>query len=105
MDGKSTRRRWLAVVVAATLAASGGTAQAQEAVSGPGKLARAAARAGQRPLRVQAQQAAGPETTPPADQQPFLKTRRGVLVMALMVVGTGYVIYSKFNDRVRSPAS
>jgi hypothetical protein len=42
----------------------------------------------------------------PAERgKPFFKTSRGIAVLALMVVGTGWVVYSKFNDRVTSPAS
>lgn len=41
----------------------------------------------------------------PAERgKPFFKTSRGIAVLALMVAGTGWVVYSKYNDRVTSPA-
>ena len=45
------------------------------------------------------------EAAPTGDSKPFFKTKRGVAVIVLMVVGTGWVLYSKSNDRVKSPAS
>jgi hypothetical protein len=42
-------------------------------------------------------------TAAPAGQ-PFLKTTKGRVALALLAAGTGYAIYSKFNDRVHSPS-
>jgi hypothetical protein len=34
----------------------------------------------------------------------FFKTKRGVALLVLAAAGIGYMTYSKFNDRVDSPA-
>jgi hypothetical protein len=33
----------------------------------------------------------------------FFKTGPGIVAIAVMVVGTGYAIYSTQNDRIKSP--
>ena len=45
-----------------------------------------------------------PKTTPQATKSgSFFKTRTGVLVLAVMAVGTGYALYSVKEDRIHSP--
>src|SRR5688500_3500698 len=46
-----------------------------------------------------------PKTTAPQATQTgsFFKTRTGVLVLAIMAVGTGYALYSVKEDRIHSP--
>lgn len=67
----------------------------------PGRLAESARRL------VQARPAPLAQQTPaPASgDRGFFQSGRGRVVIALMVVATGYVVYSKFHDRVESPAS
>lgn len=69
--------------------------------SQPGRLAASAQRQVQARPASLAQQAAAPT----GGETRFLQSRRGRIVIALMVVATGYVVYSKFHDRVESPAS
>ena len=38
-----------------------------------------------------------------SDSKPFFKTTKGVIVLALMIAGTAYTLYSKDKDRVKSP--
>lgn len=43
-----------------------------------------------------------PKTTPQATKSgSFFKTRTGVMVLAIMAVGTGYALYSVKEDRIR----
>ena len=43
-------------------------------------------------------------TSTEASDRSFFKTPKGAVTLILMVAGTGYAIYSKSHDRVRSPA-
>jgi hypothetical protein len=47
--------------------------------------------------------ATAPKTTPKqaTSSGSFLKTRTGLLVIAVMAVGTGYAVYSAKEDRIR----
>ena len=38
------------------------------------------------------------------DSRPFLKSPKGIAVLLLMAVGTGYAIYSATNERIDNPA-
>ena len=44
----------------------------------------------------------GAQSTPGQDRS-FFKTGPGILALAVMVIGTGYAIYSTQNDRIKSP--
>jgi hypothetical protein len=49
---------------------------------------------------------AAPEAAPAeTSSKPFFKTRRGVVTAVLMAAGLGWVIYSKSNEGVTSPAN
>ena len=63
-------------------------------------VAAAAMRAAADP-RAQEAAAAQPEAA--ADSRPFLKTGRGKAVIVLMAAITGYAVYSRYHDRVKSP--
>jgi hypothetical protein len=54
----------------------------------------------QRPPARSAQEGMGGYDEP----GPFFKTKRGVALLVLAAAGIGYMTYSKFNDRVDSPA-
>ena len=61
------------------------------------------AAAAERPFAAPVQAAVPADSTPPPGPRPFFKTTKGKLVLALMVAGVGYVVYSKSHDRVPSP--
>jgi hypothetical protein len=45
-------------------------------------------------------------TQPTAGEaRPFLKTGRGKAVVLLLAAMTGYAVYSRYHDRVKSPAT
>jgi hypothetical protein len=49
---------------------------------------------------------AAPEAAPAeGTSKPFFKTRKGVVTAVLMAAGLGWVIYSKSNEGVTSPAN
>ncbi|HXW03616.1 MAG TPA: hypothetical protein VD833_00175 [Vicinamibacterales bacterium] len=57
-----------------------------------------------RPTRVtETRRTARQQSNPAADSPAFFKTKTGILVLAVMAVGTGYAIYSTQNDRITSP--
>lgn len=98
----------LAIVLCSTVAAPPAAAAEPEPAR---PLAAAAATAGEalpEAAVAQATQAPAPPTaTVPAaavDGKPFLKTTTGVVAMALLAGGLGYMAYSWSNDRVKSPA-
>jgi hypothetical protein len=84
------------------LLAGPGAATAAEGPPSAPSLRQSAARqvARARPLMAQDAAPAAPEAG-----RSFLRSRKGILTVALMAVVTGYAVYSKFNDRVESPAS
>ncbi len=61
-------------------------------------VAAAAVRAAADP-REQEAAAAQPAT----DSRPFFKTGRGKAVIVLMAAITGYAVYSRYHDRIKSP--
>jgi hypothetical protein len=71
-----------------TLLASGQKQVRQQVAKAPQRVARAA------------QEGAGGFDEP----GPFFKSKRGVALLVLAAAGIGYMTYSKFNDRVDSPA-
>ena len=97
----------LALVVGSTLVAP----PAFAASPAPGPLAAAAtAKVESAPAEalVQAAQAApavqaAPAAAVPTGDKPFLKTTKGVVALALLAGGLGYMAYSFSNDRVSSP--
>ena len=48
-------------------------------------------------------EARGATQSAPGQDRSFFKTAPGILAIAVMVVGTGYAIYSTQNDRIKSP--
>jgi hypothetical protein len=46
---------------------------------------------------------ASQERNPATESPSFFKTRTGMVVLAVVAVGTGYAIYSAKNDRIHSP--
>lgn len=42
-------------------------------------------------------------TSNPGSEQPFFKTPKGAVTLALIGAGAGFVLYSKVHDRVASP--
>jgi hypothetical protein len=96
----------LAMTVGLTLVAPPAIA----ATPAPGPLAAAAtAKVESAPAEalVQAAQAApAAQASAPAEtgDKPFFKTTKGVLALALLAGGLGYMAYSWSNDRVKSPA-
>jgi hypothetical protein len=104
------KSRW-AGPVAWGLALSTGLAIAAPPVAGSERPAAAAAR----PISASvaaAIQATGTPSGVLATQepvaapagQPFFKSSKGRVALVLLAAGTGYAIYSKFNDRVHSPS-
>jgi len=98
----------LAIVFCSTAAAPSAVA-AEPAPARP--LATAAAAAGAALPQAAASQAAQAVPAPPAattpavpDGKPFFKTTKGVVALALLAGGLGYMAYSFSNDRVQSPA-
>jgi len=98
----------LSLIVGLTLVAP----PAFAATPAPGPLAAAAtAKVESAPAEalVQAAQAApavqtAPAAAPVETDKPFLKTTQGVIAVALLAGGLGYMAYSWSNDRVKSPA-
>jgi hypothetical protein len=96
----------LALIVGLTLAAPPAFAAEAAAVADPRPIAAAAA------AKVEAIPAASlaqatpatPATAPTQSaDKPFLKTTPGVIAVALLAGGLGYMAYSWSNDRVNSP--
>jgi hypothetical protein len=81
-------------------AASAYSAEPAEPAPLRAAVAAAALRAAADP-RVQ--EVAGAEPEPAADSRPFLKTGRGKAVIVLMAAVTGYAVYSRYHDRIKSP--
>jgi hypothetical protein len=97
----------LAIVLCSTVAAPPAAATEPKPAR---PLAAAAASAGEalpEAAVAQATQApATPTATAPAaavDGKPFFKTTTGVIAVALLAGGLGYMAYSWSNDRVNSP--
>jgi hypothetical protein len=96
----------LALIVGLTLVAP----PAFSATPAPGPIAAAAtAKVAAAPAEALAQAAqaapAAPATVPAeTGDKPFLKTTPGVIAVALLAGGLGYMAYSWSNDRVKSPA-
>jgi hypothetical protein len=96
----------LAITVGLTLVAP----PAFAAAPAPGPIAAAAtAKVEAAPAEALAQAAqpapaaqVAPVAAPPADK-PFFKTTKGVVALALLAGGLGYMTYSFSNDRVSSP--
>jgi hypothetical protein len=45
---------------------------------------------------------AAAQSVPPADSRQFFKTKKGAAVVALLVAGFSYTLYSKFHDEIKS---
>jgi hypothetical protein len=45
---------------------------------------------------------AAAQSTAPADSRQFFKTKKGAAVVALLVAGFSYTLYSKFHDEIKS---
>lgn len=60
----------------------------------------ARAEAGALSAQASAESPAAPAVT---DDPSFFKSRKGAAVLALFAIGVGYTLYSKSNDRIKSP--
>ena len=97
----------LALIVGLTLVAPPAFAAEAAAVADPRPItAAAAAKVEAMPAATLVQAAQAPPATAPAEtgDKPFFKTTPGVIALALLGGGLGYMAYSWSNDRVKSPA-
>ena len=65
-------------------------------------IAKVVATSSPAPVRMNrtAAEAAKTTKTQPGNSGPFFKTRTGLVVLAVMAVGTGYALYSAKEDRI-----
>jgi hypothetical protein len=106
--GSRTRQRRasaLAVVFSLALAAPSRASEAPEPRPRPAPLTLAAAAHAQRAELHKAVQSPTDTATADSGAKPFFKTRRGVVTAVLMAAALGWVIYSKSNEGVTSPAN
>jgi hypothetical protein len=89
---------WTAPLAAAEVSTSAASQKISLAAATSAKLAKLEAKDAAR-----ATQSAAPATSSSAGSQSFIKSPKGIAVMLLMAVGTGYAIYSAKEQRIDNP--
>lgn len=104
-QGSGHLTRAIALVVMVTLAPL--PVWAAEAGSSPGPIRtsvkKISAKDASKMASAKRSEARGATQSAGGQDRSFFKTGPGILVLAVMAVGTGYAIYSTQNDRIKSP--
>ena len=99
-------KRAIALAVVLTLAPLPVLAAAEPGPSrkvGPIRASVAKITSNKTPKVVTARSREARSATQSGQDRSFFRTGPGILALAVMVVGTGYAIYSTQNDRIKSP--